>query len=143
MPLKDLAEGVFLSSPATAARIRRLEEQGVITGYGARLDHKKLGFPIVAFINLEVHPTQKAVFYPFISSHPNVIECDCVTGRYSMLIKVAFQSTEQLDSFIGTLQNFGSTETKIVFSTAKEDFSVDLCGIAEGNYPELPGVPSP
>lgn len=138
MPLKRLAEEVFLSSPATAARIQRLEADGIITGYGAKIDHKKLGFPIIAFINLEVHPSQKPVFYPFIQSHPNVIECDCVTGHYSMIIKVAFESTEKLDTFIGQLQTFGSTETKIVFSTAKEDFSVDLAAIADGEYPQLP-----
>ena len=104
MPLKHLAEGVFLSSPATASRIEKLEKDGIITGYGAKIDHKKLGFPITAFINLEIHPSQKPVFYPFIQQHPNVIECDCVTGHYSMMIKVAFESTENLDTFIGQLQ---------------------------------------
>lgn len=118
VPLKQLAEQVFLSSPATASRIERLEREGIITGYSAVIDHKKLGFPIIAFINLEVQPVQKAEFYPFISGHPNVLECNCVTGHYSMLIKVAFESTEALDGFIGKLQTFGSTETQIVFSTA-------------------------
>ncbi|MBQ4131780.1 MAG: Lrp/AsnC family transcriptional regulator [Clostridia bacterium] len=120
VPLKQLAEQVFLSSPATAARIERLEKEGIITGYTARVNHKKLGFPIIAFINLEVQPVQKPEFYPFISNHPNVLECNCVTGHYSMLIKVAFETTEALDSFIGKLQTFGSTETQIVFSTALE-----------------------
>lgn len=120
VPLKQLAEQVFLSSPATAARIERLEKEGIITGYTARVNHKKLGFPIIAFINLEVQPVQKPEFYPFISNHPNVMECNCVTGHYSMLIKVAFETTEALDSFIGKLQTFGSTETQIVFSTALE-----------------------
>lgn len=138
MPLKHLAEGVFLSSPATASRIEKLENDGIITGYGAKIDHKKLGFPITAFINLEIHPSQKPVFYPFIRQHPNVIECDCVTGHYSMMIKVAFESTENLDTFIGQLQTFGSTETKIVFSTAKESLNVDLDAIANNEYPQLP-----
>ena len=55
-----------------------------------------------------------------------------------MMIKVAFESTEKLDTFIGQLQTFGSTETKIVFSTAKENFNVDLDAIANGDYPLLP-----
>lgn len=118
VPLKQLAEQVFLSSPATAARIERLEREGIITGYHAAINHKKLGFPIVAFINLEVQPVQKPEFYPFISKHPNVLECNCVTGHYSMIIKVAFESTEALDAFINKLQTFGSTETQIVFSTS-------------------------
>ena len=130
VPLKQLAEQVFLSSPATAARIERLENEGVITGYTARVNHKKLGFPIIAFINLEVQPIQKPEFYPFISNHPNVLECNCVTGHYSMLIKVAFETTEALDSFIGKLQTYGSTETQIVFSTALEHRGVDVENIS-------------
>jgi len=118
-PLKNLANQVFLSSPATAARIERLEKDGIIKGYSAQLDLKKAGLPIIAFINLELDPKQKPTFYPFIQSHPNVMECSCVTGRYSQLMKVAFESTEALDTFIGELNNFGHTETQIAFSTPK------------------------
>ena len=140
MPLKQLAEKVFLSSPATAARIERLEKSGIISGYSVKVDHKMLGYPITAFINLEVQPSQKAVFYPFIKKHPNVLECNCVTGHYSMLIKVAFESTEALDIFIGQLQTFGSTQTQIVFSTAKLETSVDLEKIIDGEYTEVPEI---
>ena len=65
IPLKALAAEVFLSSPATAARIEKLENDGMISGYSATLDHKKLGFPITAFINLEMHPQDTPDFYPF------------------------------------------------------------------------------
>ena len=126
MPLKQIAEQVFLSSPATAARIERLEKEGIISGYRAELNLKKLGFPIIAFINLELRPDQKPEFYPFICSHPNVLECSCVTGHFSMHIKVAFETTEGLDLFIGNLQKFGSTETQITFSTPQEPRGVDI-----------------
>ena len=53
----------------------------------------------------------------FIEKIPNVIECNCVTGTYSMLMKVAFPSTIELETFIGRLQKFGKTQTQIVFST--------------------------
>jgi Lrp/AsnC family leucine-responsive transcriptional regulator len=119
-PLNQLAQKVFLSSPAVASRIEKLEKEGVIKGYTVTLDHLKLGYHITAFINLEVQPQQKASFYPFIESCPNVLECNCVTGHYSMLIKVAFPSTQELDSFIGQLQTYGHTETQIVFSTPVE-----------------------
>lgn len=126
MPLKQLAEQVYLSSPATAARIERLEKDDIITGYTACINHKKLGYPITAFINLELQPAQKPSFYPFICNHPNVLECNCVTGHYSMMIKVAFQSTEMLDAFIGQIQQFGITETQIVFSTAVDRRNIDV-----------------
>lgn len=126
MPLKQIAESVFLSSPATAARIERLESDGIIGGYHAEVNLKKLGFPIIAFINLELEPNQKPEFYPFICSHPNVLECNCVTGHFSMHIKVAFDSTDNLDLFIGNLQKFGKTETQIAFSTPQEPRGVTV-----------------
>ncbi|MCI8549903.1 MAG: Lrp/AsnC family transcriptional regulator [Lachnospiraceae bacterium] len=116
-PLKVIAEKAYLSSPAVSARIERLEKAGIITGYSARVNVERLGYHIMAFINLEVQPKQKHQFYPFIESCPNVLECSCVTGQFSMLIKVAFKSTMELDQFIGRLQDYGRTSTQIVFST--------------------------
>ena len=119
-PVKEIAKEVFLSSPAVSARIEHLEKNGLITGYHAQINPVFLGYHIKAFINLEVEPNQKKDFYPFIQSIPNVIECNCVTGDYSMLIEVAFRSTMELDHFINELQQFGRTKTQIVFSTSVE-----------------------
>ena len=119
-PLKAIAEQVFLSSPAVSARIERLEQAGYITGYQAQLSCAAMGYQIKAFINLEVEPSQKPEFYPYIAGCPNVMECDCVTGDYSMLIEVCFHTTQELDQFINQLHRFGRTRTQIVFSTPVE-----------------------
>ncbi len=119
-PLKVIAEQVFLSSPAVSARIERLEQAGYITGYQAQISCAAMGYQIKAFINLEVEPSQKPEFYPYIEACPNVMECNCVTGDYSMLIKVAFHTTQELDQFINQLHRFGRTRTQIVFSTSVE-----------------------
>ena len=119
-PLKYLASKVFLSSPAVSSRIERLEKNGVITGYHASINPVALGYHIKAFISLTLAPKEKETFYPFIKQCPNVIECNCVTGKYSMLMKVIFPSTSELDVFINQLQEFGITETQIVFSTPIE-----------------------
>lgn len=116
-PLKQLAKAVYLSSPAVSARIRNLEQQGILTGYRAVVDIQRIGYPIQAFINLEMEPRQKAEFYPWAGGEENILECNCVTGQYSMLLRVAFCSTMDLDQFIGKLQRFGRTQTQIVFST--------------------------
>lgn len=130
-PLKQLAGKVYLSSPATAARIEKLEKEGIISGYQANVDLKRAGFPIVAFVRVDLLPTQKPEFYPYICEHPHVLECYCVTGHYSQLLKVAFESTEALDSFINELQRFGSTETQIAFSNPKEPCGIGLEKIGE------------
>ena len=124
-PLKHLAEQVYLSTPAVSSRIEKLEQAAVIQGYSVKVNKLKLGFNITAFINLEVDPKEKSVFYPFINNCPNVLECNCVTGKYSMLLKVTFHTTMELDSFIGKLQKFGNTETQIVFSTAVENRGIE------------------
>lgn len=118
--IKDIAAQVFLSSPAVTARIERLEKNGVITGFHAQVNAAALGYRIKAFINLDLEPVQKEEFYPFIEDVPNVIECNCVTGEYAMLLEVEFTDTKELDSFINELQRFGRTRTQIVFSTAVE-----------------------
>ena len=104
-PLKYLAQKVFLSSPAVSTRIERMEKAGIITGYHATIDPVSLGYHITAFINLTLDPKQKNEFYPYVTDCPNVL-------------KVAFPSTMELDTFIGHLQQFGNTQTQIVFSTA-------------------------
>lgn len=73
-PLKEIAAQVFLSSPSVSARIEKLEHEGVITGYSAKVNPLYLNYHIKAFINLEVEPLQKPVFYPFIEKIPNVVD---------------------------------------------------------------------
>jgi Lrp/AsnC family leucine-responsive transcriptional regulator len=129
--LKQLSQKVFMSPPAVSVRLERLEKKKIITGYTTTVDFVKLGYHIIAFINLEVSPSEKVVFYPFIEACPNVIECNCITGNYSMLIKVAFPSTVELDIFVGQLQQFGHTQTQIVFSTPVAPRGIHVVEIEE------------
>ena len=126
MPLKEIASKVYLSSPAVSARIERLEESGIIKGYRAMINPSELGYHIKAFINLEVEPERKKEFNDFIKGCNFVIECNNVTGDFTMLIDVMFRSTEDLDHFIGDLQKYGSTKTQIVFSTSVENRSIPV-----------------
>ena len=112
-PLKEIADHVFLSSPAVSARIARLESSGTISGYQAQVDAPKLGYMVKAFINLDMDPQRKPEFYPYIQNCPHVVECNCVTGDYSMLIEVLFSTTQELDQFINHLQQFGRTRTQM------------------------------
>ncbi len=125
-PLKEIANQVYLSTPAVSARIEKMEKEGIIMGYQAQISSEALGYHIKAFINLEVSPGDKKEFYPYVKACPNVIECNCVTGDYSMILEVLFRSTVELDQFIGELQRFGRTKTLIVFSTSVEHRGVHI-----------------
>lgn len=125
-PIKCLAEEVGLSSPAVSVRLERLEQKGIIRGYTALINPLVLGYHIKAYINLELPPDQKTEFISYIRGCEHVLECDCVTGSFSMLIKVFFPSTVELDAFLSELQKFGKTKTQIVFSTPVENRNVPI-----------------
>ena len=119
--LKELSAACFISSPAIAARINKLEKGGIITGYHTAVNLEKLNYHVKAFIQVQLEPHQKKDFYPYIESIPNVIECNCVTGDYSEVMEVVFETTATLDEFINDIQSrFGKTSTQIVFSTSVE-----------------------
>ena len=121
--IKYLAEQVHLTPPAVASRIDRLEKMNIIQGYHAEINEYLMGYHITSFISLQVAPAEKSVFYSYIEKLPNVVECNCVTGNYSMLIKALFKTTMELDTFVGDLQKFGRTYTQIVFSNAVKPVS--------------------
>ena len=133
--LKEIAEQVFLSPTAVGARIDRMLQEGVLGGFTTRLNPEAMGHYIKAFINLEVQPEQREEFNEYIDGVLNVVECNCVTGDFSMLIKVAFSDTMILDSFIGRLQKFGRTSTQIVFSTPVENRGVDVTAVDVSQNP--------
>ena len=117
--LKDLSKECFISSPAIAARINKLEKSGIINGYHSSIDIEKIGFHVRAFIQVQLEPRQKDEFYPYVQSIPNVVECNCVTGDYSEIMEAIFPSTTDLDNFIDTIQQrFGKTSTQIVLAPA-------------------------
>ncbi len=125
--LKELSKECFISSPAIAARINKLERAGIIKNYQASIDLEKINFHVKAFVQVQLEPRQKPEFYPYVQAIPNVIECNCVTGDFSEVMEVVFPSTADLDEFINQIQQrFGKTSTQIVFSTSVEHRGVQL-----------------
>jgi Lrp/AsnC family leucine-responsive transcriptional regulator len=120
MSLKEISGEVHLTTPALSARIEKLERAGFIKGYHADIDLEKIGYKIKAFIMISVLPEDQRKFYDFIQKEDCILECCHITGPFSMLLKVVFPSTSDLDTFIGQLQEFGRTETQVVFSTVLE-----------------------
>jgi Lrp/AsnC family leucine-responsive transcriptional regulator len=97
-----------------------LEKKGILRGYHASIDHAALDYHIKAFINLTLSPKEKEHFLEYARQCPNVTECHCITGHCSMLMKVIFPNTEELDQMVNELQKYGVAETQIIFSTPIE-----------------------
>lgn len=114
--IKQISEQVFLSPPATAARIERLEQEGIITGYHAAVDPSHLGCPITAFVQVVLLPEKQEQFCAFARRSRHVLECYHVTGVYSMLLKACFAQAQQMSDFVAEVQKYGKTQTQMVFS---------------------------
>lgn len=102
----DLAREVHLSAPAVHARVRKLEESGVITGYAAHLDREKTGFDMLCFVQLSLHShhdAQLADVRRAIIDMPEVLECYHVTGDSDYLLKVVVRNRRDLENFVSLL----------------------------------------
>jgi len=113
----ELGRAVGLSPSATAERVRRLEDAGVIRGYRADLDPASLGLGITALIRMSADGVQYRQLMNFLSSCESVRECYHLTGGDALMMKVLLPSIEQLESLIMKLLHYGVPTTSIVLST--------------------------
>ena len=125
----ELAKEIGLSQPATAERIKKLEERGVILGYSARVDATKLGKDVTAFVGVSIeHPKYFDAFAKKVLAHPDVLEAHRVAGADSYLLKVKTKNTSSLDKLLveelRTIAGVTRTHTTIVLTSVKETTEV-------------------
>ena len=121
----ELAGILELSAPATADRVRRLEERNVIKGYAALIDPEAVGCGLTAFVSVTLDKSKhRTTFLKKIQNLPEVQECHHVTGEDDYLIKIRCRDTGELERLVGeeikSLTGISKTSTNIVLSTAKE-----------------------
>ena len=121
----EMAAVVGLSQPAVAERMKKLEQEKIITGYTARVDGRRLGKDIIAFIGVRIeHPKYNEGFARRILALPDVLECHRITGPGSYLLKVVTEDTHSLDRLISDLlrhiPGVTRTLTTVVTSSIKE-----------------------
>lgn len=130
LPLARIGERVGLSAPSVAERIDKLEKHGVIRGYTAILDARRLGKDITAFIGVSIeHPKAISHFEKAIDRLEEIQECHHVTGQHTMLLKAKADTTSTLEKLIREIRSIDGvtrTETSIVLSTYTEGLWVDL-----------------
>lgn len=119
-----IADVVGLSLPSVSDRMRKLEERGVITGYHAVVDAKRVHFDITAFIRLMVESSAHyAEVVERAAALPEVLEVHSITGEGSHILKVRTRNTTSLEKLLSTLQSWPGvhgTSTSIVLSSFKE-----------------------
>ncbi len=120
----DISEAVGLSPPAVSERMRKLEERGVLTGYHATVDAKKLHVDITAFIRVRVDGSEHyPAFVEAVAAMDEVLEMHSITGEGSHILKVRTKNTTTLEKLLSRLQALGGvsgTSTSIVLTSFKE-----------------------
>ena len=113
----ELGRRVHLTPPAVAARIRRLEDLGVIRGYRLDVGLEALGWDVLAFVRVRSEPSRSRPFTETVRATPHVLECHHVTGDDCFVVKVAARSMPDLERLVEQLGRYGATTTSIVFSS--------------------------
>lgn len=101
--LSRLSEQVGLSPTPLARRIARLERDGIITGYSARVDQDRMGLPLNIFIFVELESHTRAAISEFESAlrrFDEVMECHLMTGTRDVLIRVVAADLAAFDRFL-------------------------------------------
>jgi Lrp/AsnC family transcriptional regulator, leucine-responsive regulatory protein len=127
--MADLARSVGLSAPSVTERVRRLEEAGIIRGYGARIDPTALGLPLAAYIRIRPMPGQLQKTIEVLQSLEQVVECDRVTGDDCFIAKAHLRSVAELEAIIDRIIPYAMTNTSVIQSSP-----------VERRLPPLPGA---
>jgi Lrp/AsnC family transcriptional regulator, leucine-responsive regulatory protein len=113
----QLARAINLSPSATADRLRRLTDAGIITGYSITVDPDALGYGVTAFVRLAYPSGNYKPFHDLVDSTPEVIEAHHVTGADCFIIKVLARSMRDLERITGRLATLGGITTSVVYSS--------------------------
>ncbi len=123
-----LAEKVGLSKSPVQARVKRLERLGVIRGYGARVDHARLGAGHIAFAQVTLSDTRSPALSAFnaaVAEIPQIVECHMIAGGFDYLLKVRTADIGQYRRLLGEtlsrLPHVAQTSTFVVMEAVKDD----------------------
>ena len=127
IPATDLARRIGLSKSPTQARLKRLEESGVIAGYRAMLDPIAMGLAHVAFVEVRLSDTREAALQAFnraVRAIPEVEQCHMIASRFDYLLKVRTADIADyrrvLAERISALPHVAGTSTYVAMEAVKE-----------------------
>lgn len=122
----ELSRRIGLSKSPTQARLKRLEEAGVITGYRAVLDRVRMGQAHVAFVEVKLTDTREAALQAFnraVQAIPEIEECHMIASRFDYLLKVRTRDIQAyrrvLAERISALPHVAQTSTYVAMETVK------------------------
>ena len=116
--LAALGKRIGLSQPAMSERVRKLEAAGVIEGYGARINFRKIGVGLQVIIRIETTHASIRKYLKLFEQMPEVLEADRVTGEDCFIVRCAIAEVSDLERVVDTLAAFGAVKTSLVLSSS-------------------------
>ncbi|NJO32588.1 MAG: Lrp/AsnC family transcriptional regulator [Rhodospirillales bacterium] len=126
IPRAELSRRVGLSAPSVADRVRRLEDLGIITGYGARIDPARLGYGLTIIIRARPLPGEMKNMIEAIQETPQIVACDRVSGEDCFVARAHVRDVAEMEAVIDRIVPFGATNSSIVQSSPVEERFVEL-----------------
>jgi Lrp/AsnC family leucine-responsive transcriptional regulator len=115
--MKELGVKVHMTGQATASRVIKLEEEGVIEGYTINLNHEKVGNPVHSFINIYTKGIEHTPFLTFIEQQQKYIVNNFkISGESCYLMECRFPSNDELDIFLTELTKYANYKLSIVIN---------------------------
>jgi Lrp/AsnC family transcriptional regulator, leucine-responsive regulatory protein len=131
--MTELADIVGLSITPCAERIKRLERDGFITGYHARLNPQAMGQSLLVFVEIKLAAKSGQMFEEFkkeVRKLPNVLECHLVSGDFDYLIKARIPEMNAYRRLLGdmllTLPGARESRSYIVMEEVKETLELTI-----------------
>jgi Lrp/AsnC family transcriptional regulator, leucine-responsive regulatory protein len=116
LSFNELSRRVRLSAPAVAERVRRLEADGVITGYHARVDPSRVGRPVEAVVVMDCYGPTCVLRDPDVATWPEVRQFFRVTGQGCSVLVVAVPSMPDFEELIDRLARYGRPSSSMVLA---------------------------
>lgn len=116
MSFAELGRKINLSPSAVRERVQKMEDLGVIQQYKLKIDHKKLGLDLEAFILLKVFPGRLKHVLEKISNFEEINETHRITGSQNLHLKVIIKDQMSLQKLLDQLMEYGDTNTFLILS---------------------------
>jgi Lrp/AsnC family transcriptional regulator, leucine-responsive regulatory protein len=133
MSMTDLAQQVGLSVTPCSERVKRLERDGVISGYHARLNPQALGHTLLVFVEIRLSAKSGRIFDEFkreVLKLPNVLECHLVSGDFDYLIKARIPEMNAYRKLLGdrllALPGARESRSYVVMEEIKESLALTI-----------------
>lgn len=133
LSMKDLGEQVGLSITPCIERVKRMERDGVISGYHARVNPAALGASLLMFVQITLSNKSGEMFDQFrreVQRIPQVLECHLVSGEFDYIIKARIAEMSEYRKLLGDilLQLPGAAQSKsyVVMEEIKETLTLNV-----------------